>query len=79
MKAFMDLLKTSATDETVSDISSSVMEPLAKKMEELIEQNKKSNEVSQAALTSLGIIDKRIKRMGSTSGEAASPAYQRRY
>ena len=63
MNEFMELLKTSATEETVSDISKDVMQPLVDKMSEMIEQNKKSAEVNQAALTSLGIIDKRLKRI----------------
>ena len=78
MKEFMDLLKTSSSEETVSDISKDVMEPLVKKMEEMVEQNKKGLEVNQAALTSLGIIDKRLKRL-NTPGEAPQQAYQRRY
>ena len=63
MHEFMDMLKTSATEDTVTDISKDVMQPLVTKMTELIEQNKKSVEVEQATLASLGIIDKRLKRM----------------
>ena len=63
MNEFMELLKTSATEETVTDISKDVMKPLVNKMDELIEQNKKSLEVNQAALTTLGILDKRLKRL----------------
>ena len=39
------------------------MVELVDKMSEMIDQNKKSVEVNQAALTSLGIIDKRLKRI----------------
>lgn len=60
---FIGLLKTSATEDAVSDISKDVMQPLVDKMTEMIDQNKKSVEVNQAALTSLGIIDKRLKRI----------------
>lgn len=63
MHEFMEMLKTSATEETVTDISKDVMAPLVNKMNELIEQNKKNVEVGQASLTSLGIIDKRLKRI----------------
>ncbi|RLJ08954.1 MAG: hypothetical protein DRP13_00465 [Candidatus Aenigmatarchaeota archaeon] len=63
MNEFMELLKTSATEETVTDISKDVMQPLVNKMDELIQQNKKSIEVNQAALTTLGILDKRLKRL----------------
>jgi methyl-accepting chemotaxis protein len=63
MHEFMEILKTSATEETVTDISKDVMQPLVNKMNELIEQNKKNVEVGQASLTSLGIIDKRLKRI----------------
>ena len=63
MHEFMEILKSSATEDTVSDISKDVMQPLVGKMTELIEQNKKNIEVGQATLTSLGIIDKRLKRI----------------
>lgn len=63
MKEFMDLLKASAAEETVSDISKEVMEPLASKLGELVDQSKKSFEAQQASLTSLGLIDKRLKRI----------------
>ena len=63
MNEFLEMLKTSTTEETVSDISKDIMEPLVKKMSELVEQNKKNLEINQAALTSLGIIDKRMKRI----------------
>jgi predicted transcriptional regulator len=63
MHEFMEILKTSATEDTVTDISKDVMQPLVSKMTEMIEQNKKTVEVGQATLTSLGIIDKRLKRI----------------
>ena len=63
MHEFMEILKSSATEETVSDISKDVMQPLVNKMEEMVEQNKKAVEVEQATLASLGIIDKRLKRI----------------
>jgi methyl-accepting chemotaxis protein len=63
MREFMKLLKTSAEEEEVSSISKEVMEPLVSKMDELIEQNKKSYETNQAVLTTLGIIEKRLKRL----------------
>ena len=63
MREFIEILKTSSTEETVTDISKDVMQPLVNKMTEMIEQNKKTVEVGQASLTSLGIIDKRLKRI----------------
>jgi chromosome segregation ATPase len=78
MKEFMDLLKTSSAEETVSDMSKDMMGPLVRKMDELIQQNKQNVEVNQAALTSLGIIDKRLKRLGP-SAEPAPTQFQRRY
>ena len=55
------------------------MDPLVGKMEEMVEQSKKSLEVNQAALTSLGIIDKRLKRLNASPEAAQQQAYQRRY
>ena len=63
MKEFMEILKASATEETVSEISKDVMEPITEKLGELIEQNKKSYEADQAVITNLGLIDKRLKRI----------------
>ena len=63
MNEFMELLKASATEDTASDISKDLVKPIAEKLDEFIEQNKKNMEVNQAVLTSLGIIDKRLKRI----------------
>ena len=63
MREFMKLLKVSAEEEEVSEVSREVMAPLVNKMTELIEQNKKNFETNQAALTTLGIIEKRLKRL----------------
>jgi len=70
MHEFMEILKTSASEETVSDISKDVMQPLVSKMTEMVEQNKKTVEEGQATLTSLGIIDKRLKRIYLQSANA---------
>lgn len=75
MSEFMELLKTSATEETVTEISKDVMAPVVEKIGELVEQNKKSVEMSQAMLTSLDTIDKRLKRLYTAS--AAAPTYRR--
>jgi len=58
---FVDILKASATEESAG-ISKEAMEPLVKKISELVEQNKKTHEIGQATLTSLETIDKRLKR-----------------
>jgi len=63
MNEFMEMLKTSAAEDTVSEISKDVMDPLVKKLDELVQQNSKNLEVNQASLASLGIIDKRLKRL----------------
>jgi hypothetical protein len=76
MHEFMEILKTSATEETVTDISKDMMQPLVNKMTEMIDQNKKNVEVGQATLTSLGIIDKRLKRIYLQSANAGSNAYR---
>ena len=75
MNEFMELLKTSATEETVSEISKDVMTPVVEKIGELVEQSKKSLEMSQAMLTSLDTIDKRLKRLYTQT--AAPTAYRR--
>lgn len=59
MGEFIDLLKTAASTEVAGKGSGE----LVKKMSQLIEQNKKTQEISQATLTSLETIDKRLKRM----------------
>ncbi len=63
MSEFMELLKTSATEDTVSEISSNVMEPVVGRIGELVEQGKKGFDATQAMLTSLDTIDKRMKRL----------------
>ena len=72
MREFMKLLKMSAEEEEVSAISKEVMTPLVEKMTEMIEQNKKNFETNQAALTTLGIIEKRLKRLYTVPSQ--SPA-----
>jgi len=62
MREFMKLLKISAEEEEVTNISKEMMTPLVDKLTELIEQNKKNFETNQAVLTTLGIIEKRLKR-----------------
>lgn len=62
MREFMKLLKISAEEEEVSNVSKEVMTPLVDKLAELIDQNKKNFETNQAVLTTLGIIEKRLKR-----------------
>ncbi len=69
MREFMKLLRTSAESEEVSAVSKEVMEPLVGKMSELLDQNKKNFETNQAALTTLGVIEKRLKRLYYQSGQ----------
>ena len=63
MDEFLELLKASATEETVTEASKDMTKPLVKKMEEMIEATKKNSEISQASLASLETIDKRLKRL----------------
>ncbi len=76
MSEFIELLKASATEETVSGISKDVMSPLVEKMDELVNQNKKNLETSQAVLNSLGMIDNRLKRLYLQSSTGAA-SYKR--
>lgn len=62
MREFIKLLKISAEEEEVSSVSKEVMVPLVDKLTELVEQNKKNFETNQAVLTTLGMIEKRLKR-----------------
>lgn len=79
MREFMKLLKTSAEEEEVSAVSKEVMTPLVDKLSELIEQNKKNFETNQAALTTLGIIEKRLKRLYTqTTPTRAAAGYTER-
>jgi methyl-accepting chemotaxis protein len=61
MVSFMKLLRASSEEETGA--SPEAMKPLLERLTELVEQNKKAFETNQAALTTLGIIDKRLKRL----------------
>jgi hypothetical protein len=67
MREFMKLLKISAEEEEVSNVSKEVMAPIVDKLAELIEHNKKNFETNQAVLTTLGIIEKRLKRVYTPS------------
>jgi hypothetical protein len=50
------------------------MAPLVDKLAEIIEQNKKNFETNQAALTTLGMIEKRLKRFYAPPPSPMSPA-----
>jgi mevalonate kinase len=76
MNDFIEMLKTTAGEETVAGMSKEMMSPLLDKMGEFVEQTKKTQEISQATLASLGVIDKRLKRMYL---QAPSSAPSRRY
>jgi mevalonate kinase len=72
MREFMKLLKVSAEEEEVSSISKEVMSPLVDKLSELIDQSKKNFDTNQAALTTLGVIEKRLKRLYTAPAPARS-------
>jgi len=64
MKDFMEILKAASEEEASSvSIGPEVMKPVADRIGELVEQNKKSLEANQTMLTSLDTIDKRLKRI----------------
>lgn len=72
MGEFMELLKASATEETVAGMSKDMMEPLVSKMDELVKQNRQAVETNQAVLNSLGMIDNRLKRLYLQSSTGAA-------
>ncbi|MCX6817975.1 MAG: hypothetical protein NTU57_03890 [Candidatus Aenigmarchaeota archaeon] len=73
MREFMKLLKISAEEEEVSNVSKEVMTPLVDKLSELINQNKRDSETNQAVLTTLGIIEKRLKRFYAPAPSPGMP------
>ena len=72
MNEFIELLKASATEDTIAGMSKEAMQPLVEKMDELVNQNKKTVETNQAVLSSLGMIDNRLKRLYLQSSTGAS-------
>jgi len=80
MNEFMKLLEESATEEAVSDVSRETMQPLLVKMTEMVEQNKKNFEASQASLATLDMIEKRLKRvfMQQAPAQSQSPPQMHR-
>jgi hypothetical protein len=74
MREFIKLLKISADEEEVSSVSKEVMVPLVDKLTELIEQNKRNFETNQAVLTTLGMIEKRLKRFYAPPPSPMGPA-----
>ena len=75
MGEFIDILKASATEEAAAGFSREALDPLLKKITELVELSRKTQEIGQATLTSLDTIDKRLKR--SMVQTAAAPVYRR--
>ncbi len=63
MKEFIEMLKASAAEETTTETSKEIVEPMIKKIDELIEQNRQNLEASKAILTNLSAIDNRLKRI----------------
>jgi hypothetical protein len=61
---FMNILKEASEEESAgAAIGPEVMKPVADKLGEMIEQNKKQLEANQTMLTALETIDKRLKRI----------------
>lgn len=63
MNEFLDLHKASAADGKIAGLSKDAMQPLASKMEELVNYTKRSMETNQALLSSMGTIENRLKRV----------------
>jgi len=63
MSEFMGLLKASASEETVSEISKDVMSPVVDKLDALLKQNKAATETNQAIIANMDAMDKRLKRL----------------
>lgn len=63
MKEFMELLKASTGEEAAPGMSPEAFKPLADKINEFVDANKKTTEIQQAMLASLETIDKRLKRI----------------
>jgi hypothetical protein len=74
MDEFLNILKATATDDAVGEISAKSMQPVVDKINELVSQNKKSVETNQAVLANLSSIDNRLKRL-----YLGSSGQQRRY
>lgn len=68
MDEFLDIMRSAAQEEAASGSS----EMLTKKITELVEQNKKAAESSQAVLSSLSSIDNRLKRLYLGGGRSAA-------
>ncbi|HDD46046.1 MAG TPA: hypothetical protein ENG42_01090 [Candidatus Aenigmarchaeota archaeon] len=80
MRSFMTLLKESATEEEVASISKEVMQPLVDKLGELVEHSKKNFETNQAVLTTLAVIEKRLKRVAAAQQQPiAQPQQEYQY
>jgi len=62
MQEFIDMIKASATEDETG-MSKETLDPLVKKMDELITQNKGNIDSTRAILTHMGTIDTRLKRM----------------
>lgn len=74
MNEFIGILRETANEDTVTEMSKDAMEPVVKKIDELIKQNKDSLDQNQALLDNMGTIDKRLKRLNLQF--AGSSAYR---
>lgn len=64
LNEFMDILKEASSEEAAgAGITPEAMKPLADKLGEMVEQNKKALEADHTMLTALETIDKRLKRI----------------
>jgi hypothetical protein len=79
MDEFLELLKASATEETVSEASKDMMKPLSDQLKSLVEVTKKNAEIGQASLASLETIDKRLKRLYLQQSASRAGSYRSNY
>ena len=64
MTEFMEIMKAASEEEAAGGgFGPEVMKPLADKLGELVDQNKKSLETNQTMISALETIDKRLKRL----------------
>ena len=75
MNEFLEILRATATEQAVEGISQEAMGPMVDKINELVEQNKRSLETNQAVLANLSSIDNRLKRLYLGSAATGTRRY----
>ncbi|MBI4176277.1 MAG: hypothetical protein HY518_03665 [Candidatus Aenigmarchaeota archaeon] len=78
MREFLEILKASVEEApaAAAAIPKEAFDPLVKKIDEFVQENRKNAEVGQAMLTSLNTIDKRLKRLSLALSGSGQGGYQ---